>query len=987
MALILPILRLWLLFINLYGTFKAIKPPATSQRSVRPSSRVLQLRKRELKSRLAMWVVWASFFSLERFFDRTAAFVTPFYNELKCVALLFLLITRSHGAEAIFLHLIHPFVRPYVPAVDDILANLYSVYELLMLLLLIPWEYITEWWSRPWRWMWTFKKGFISRDQNGTVPETQTRARQQIAPEEGNEIQSRLRPRTQSQKEQFQEAEQHAKIIFEQIDEAQDQVRIRTRSTRGQQQPPVGKDQNENSRPSASGSVGLRTRKRLLEQSAITEGNKPGSRNTRLHHFDPSVITQAPASSSHDDTMSLPSLAALPSTRNTHSQKNLPESAYEVWIPPQSSLNNDSSVTPQSRPSPSPYRSPSPVYPPFPSAYPFTPRKSDSTLPPSTQIIAHNKTVKSRTRHTSMGHTTDIPEQHFIRKHKEIPSTSGESRASDGLHPEDFFQITLESSTIHTDMDVDTETLSTVNGSSATEESTYEDTNETQATLRRRRNTQDPFSTSLRHSNKRIGDDTESLKRSTRLRTNNVEATAVEKDEFGFTIQPDSPRRQTVTTRKKPLARVKPTVKSDGELLSDDTDTTESLKKKRKTKTFTNTAENQTVEDEQLSQKKGKVSKTRTARADLTDVPVPVPVPVRPYRVSTKQVVDPSSKTTTNKSPQHIAQVFLSSMTLYPRNIEVYNPQTQPPTVVAAFIKDVNTDIIGTNQHGSISIAGFHLMLNTVLDMNVEWLLYPANATLEPINDGLNADDPSLLPVGNYVILSPDKQFIDIKLTSESYRPRTLSLDISGSPRKIEFRERIRARDSRCCVTRKLVKNERFHAFRASHIFPIAHKDVWDTLRLYQYIEDDFPQKEQGPNSINSIQNGLLLRSDIHDLFDAYDFGINVDDGYRIHDFTDDGELDGLMLWINENVERKYRPSHQLLREHFRQCVLANVKGAGKRREDWIDPEENDDLSNFEIWGRRVGDQQPSRLELEIRSRLYHSIEGGNEQPSGVQSV
>ncbi|KAF8524643.1 hypothetical protein BU17DRAFT_16379, partial [Hysterangium stoloniferum] len=149
MALALPILRLWVLLLNLYGTFKAIKPPPVSQRSTRngqgPSARAMQLRKRELKSRLAVWIVWAAFCSLEPPLDHSIGLVVPFYNELKCTILIFLLLSRSHGAEAIFLHIIHPLVRPYVPAIDEILAALHSAFELLTLLLVLPWEYITDW--------------------------------------------------------------------------------------------------------------------------------------------------------------------------------------------------------------------------------------------------------------------------------------------------------------------------------------------------------------------------------------------------------------------------------------------------------------------------------------------------------------------------------------------------------------------------------------------------------------------------------------------------------------------------------------------------------------------------------------------------------------------------------------------------------------------------------------------------------------------------
>jgi len=227
------------------------------------------------------------------------------------------------------------------------------------------------------------------------------------------------------------------------------------------------------------------------------------------------------------------------------------------------------------------------------------------------------------------------------------------------------------------------------------------------------------------------------------------------------------------------------------------------------------------------------------------------------------------------------------------------------------------------------------------------------------------------LPVGIYVVMSPEKQPLDISLTSERHQPRTLSLDISGTPHDV-FRNRVRERDGRCCVTGELVEDERYHPFRASHIFTVAHRDVWNLLQLSQHIRDNAPELDQGPASINSVQNGLLLRSDIHSRFDHYDFAINPDNGYRIVDFTEGGRLDGHMLWINQNVEPRYRPSDALLREHFKQCVLANVKGADQQKEDWMDLEDDHDLGNLSDWGQRIGgDEGPSRLELELASRLY----------------
>ncbi|KAF7982885.1 hypothetical protein HWV62_25130 [Athelia sp. TMB] len=195
----------------------------------------------------------------------------------------------------------------------------------------------------------------------------------------------------------------------------------------------------------------------------------------------------------------------------------------------------------------------------------------------------------------------------------------------------------------------------------------------------------------------------------------------------------------------------------------------------------------------------------------------------------------------------------------------------------------------------------------------------------------LDPKDQHILPIGTYAILSTDGHPIPVNLTAENYRARTQSYDKSGSQR-------------------------------------------WDSLQLESAIEDDEALSHQGPSSLNSIQNGLLLRSHIHDLFDAYAFGINPDNEYSIIAFTttaqDDG-LDGRQLWINGRVERKYQPSDVVLREHFKQCVLANVKGAGMRIEDLMDPSDEHDLSQFSRWGERMDCGGKSRFELELGSRLY----------------
>lgn len=61
--------------------------------------------------------------------------------------------------------------------------------------------------------------------------------------------------------------------------------------------------------------------------------------------------------------------------------------------------------------------------------------------------------------------------------------------------------------------------------------------------------------------------------------------------------------------------------------------------------------------------------------------------------------------------------------------------------------------------------------------------------------------------------------------------------------------------------------------FQAAHIFPLAYEGYWIQQNFSRWIT--IPASN-GDN-INSKQNGLLLRSDIHELFDVFDVSINPD--------------------------------------------------------------------------------------------------------------
>ena len=90
------------------------------------------------------------------------------------------------------------------------------------------------------------------------------------------------------------------------------------------------------------------------------------------------------------------------------------------------------------------------------------------------------------------------------------------------------------------------------------------------------------------------------------------------------------------------------------------------------------------------------------------------------------------------------------------------------------------------------------------------------------------------------------------------------------------FRNAVRSRDRRCVVTGKEAVGadiDYWMGFQATHIFPLAYEDDWKNNNYGRWIT--IPPAKGG--TINSVQNGLLLRHDIHDMFDFYLFSINPD--------------------------------------------------------------------------------------------------------------
>ena len=103
-----------------------------------------------------------------------------------------------------------------------------------------------------------------------------------------------------------------------------------------------------------------------------------------------------------------------------------------------------------------------------------------------------------------------------------------------------------------------------------------------------------------------------------------------------------------------------------------------------------------------------------------------------------------------------------------------------------------------------------------------------------------------------------------------------------------------------------------------------------------------------------------------------------LQDDYRIYDFVGrdpSRSPHGNIFYHNANVHQCYLPCGELLRNHFRQCVLYHVKGAGDSNDtvSRFDPDIDLRVGRFDLtmgnwWSSFEGKRQ---LEAELATRLW----------------
>ncbi|KAI5296190.1 hypothetical protein KEM52_005260 [Ascosphaera acerosa] len=186
--------------------------------------------------------------------------------------------------------------------------------------------------------------------------------------------------------------------------------------------------------------------------------------------------------------------------------------------------------------------------------------------------------------------------------------------------------------------------------------------------------------------------------------------------------------------------------------------------------------------------------------------------------------------------------------------------------------------------------------------------------------------DRVLLP-GYYGVFSEGT----IALTDEEWLPRISGYSISAEDNN--FRDTVRGRDGGCVISgivNELAPRGRWDAFEVAHIFPLEWETVWTDHKYGRWVKG--AEDKDSIAQMNSPQNGLLMTSNLPYLR-AMKLTLSItQDNYKVTVFCKDlFKIEGRTLQAACRKDNDpHRVSPEILRWHFRQSVLANMRGVGE---------------------------------------------------------
>ena len=174
--------------------------------------------------------------------------------------------------------------------------------------------------------------------------------------------------------------------------------------------------------------------------------------------------------------------------------------------------------------------------------------------------------------------------------------------------------------------------------------------------------------------------------------------------------------------------------------------------------------------------------------------------------------------------------------------------------------KDLSTILGGLVATPGITNSNLYSMIEIILKLTKEYTLNNEAGMAIP------RDDQSLKP-GKYIIVTAGL----LTLSDQLWLPRMSQ--VTTRAQDIAFVNAVRGRDRGCIITGQPAWHAEFglwYGFKAVHLFPPEFQENWNDYNLVELIGN--PE-----DTINSAHNGILLESQMADLFEGYVISINPD--------------------------------------------------------------------------------------------------------------
>ncbi|KAL4970565.1 uncharacterized protein BDV14DRAFT_45354 [Aspergillus stella-maris] len=203
---------------------------------------------------------------------------------------------------------------------------------------------------------------------------------------------------------------------------------------------------------------------------------------------------------------------------------------------------------------------------------------------------------------------------------------------------------------------------------------------------------------------------------------------------------------------------------------------------------------------------------------------------------------------------------------------------------------------------------------------------------------------------GHYVVLGAEGQPIAVTLNTEKVVRRAVTSQTSSRDQRENqrhFKDTLFTRDAcRCVITGEdgpSYVNPR-RGLLAAHIYPVARLEQWQKDGCQNWISGNSNTSLIAPAKMFSAQNGLILCTRAHLVFDFFEIAVNPDRGYRTIFFGFDKQgLGGRVLSRStKSGPIDHQVSDECLRWHYRQAIMVHMRGAGEPPWDTYDDQGGD---------------------------------------------